>query len=103
MYATVRSQAHEVHVLAVVASIREGRDNLFVLQDRVVGTSLVNLYQVLVNDAAGTDIEVTYLRVTHLTVGQTHIFATGLQLRVRIGFQQIVPIRSGGIVDYICV
>ena len=44
----------------------------------------------MIDDASGTDIEVSHLRVTHLTVGQSHVFAAGQQLRVRIFFVQTV-------------
>ena len=72
-----------------------------VLQDAAVGTGAVDLHQVLVNDASGADIEVSHFGVTHLSVGQTHILTTGLELRVRIVGQQAVPIRSGGHIDYV--
>ena len=42
-----------------------------------------------------------YLRVTHLSVGQTYIFTACLELRVRISVHQIIPIRSGSVEDYV--
>ena len=101
MYATVGGQAHEVDVFTVLLGVREGRDDFLVLQDAAVGTGAVDLHQVLVNDASGADIEVSHFRVTHLSVGQPHVLAAGLELRVRIVGQQAVPVRSGGYIDYI--
>ncbi|MPN51856.1 hypothetical protein SDC9_199506 [bioreactor metagenome] len=38
---------------------------------------LVNSGQLLVNNAAGAYVEVTYLRIAHLALRQAHIFAAG--------------------------
>ena len=78
--AAVRSQTHEVDVLAILLRIREGRDDFLILQDTSIGTSAVDLHEVLINDTARTDVQVTYFRVTHLTVGQTYVLAARLEL-----------------------
>ena len=101
VYAAVGGQTHEVDVLAVLLGIGEGGDDFLVLQDAAVGTGTVDLHQVLVDDAAGTDIEVTHFGVAHLSVGQAHVLAASLQLGVRIVGQQAVPIGSGSHRDYI--
>ena len=99
MHTTIRGEAHEVEVLAVLLGVAVGSHNLLVLQDAVVGTGAVDLHEVLVYYAAGTDVEMPHLGVTHLSVGQTHVLAAGLQLRVRISTHQIVPIGSGSVED----
>jgi hypothetical protein len=50
------------------------------LKDRAVSTSAVDFHEVLINDTASADVQVAYLRVTHLTVGQTYVFARCLEL-----------------------
>ena len=61
MHTTVRGEAHEVEVLAVLLGVAVGSHNLLVLEDAVVGTGAVDLHEVLVYYAAGTDVEVPHL------------------------------------------
>ena len=75
MYAAGRGEAHEVELLAVLLSVAVSLNDLLVLEDRAVLASTVNLNEVLVNDTASADIQVTNLRVTHLTLRQTYVFA----------------------------
>ena len=51
--------------------------DFLVLKKLVCSAGAVDLHQILVDDAAAADVEVTYLRVAHLAVGQTHVFAAG--------------------------
>lgn len=62
---------------------------------------MVYLHQILIDDAAGTYVEMPYLRVAHLTGRQTHILAARLQLGIGICGPQIIHIGCGGIVDNI--
>ena len=101
MYATVRSQPHKVNTLSVFFCIRESRNDFRIFQDAIVSTCTIDFYQILINYASGTDIQVTYFRVTHLSVGQTYVFTACLKLRVRISTHQIIPIRSGSVEDYV--
>ena len=101
VHATVRHQTHQVDLLAVLLRIAIRPFDLRILQDRVLATSDVDLHQVLVNDTTCADIQVTYLRVTHLAIRQTYVLARSLQLRVRISFQQRIPIGSRRARDYI--
>lgn len=82
VHAAVGGQSHQVKLLAVLLGIVVGLNNAFVLQDTAVFASTVDFHQVLIDDASGTDVEVTHLGVTHLSVGQTHVFTAGLKLRV---------------------
>ena len=101
VYATVGGQSHEVNALALLLGVGESGDDFLVLQDAAVSASAVNLHQVLINDAAGADVEVTYLGVAHLSVGQAYVLAACLELRMRIVSQQAVPVGSGSHGDYI--
>ena len=78
MYTTIGSQAHEVDALAVLFRVRESGNDLLVLQDAVVCACPVDLYQVLINDTAGANVQVTYLRVPHLAIRQAYILAARL-------------------------
>jgi len=96
MHTSVGDQAHEMDLLAIILRIRECALDLRVIHDGTLLASHVDLHQILVNNAAGTDIQVAHLRVTHLSVRQTHEFAASLQLGIWIIFQQRIPIRSWG-------
>ena len=99
VHAPVRSQAHEVYALAFVTGVGKGGGHLGVLGYRAVGARAVDLHEVLVDYAPGTDVEMPHLGVAHLPVGQADILAAGLEARVRIGLQQIVPVRGRGAED----
>ena len=80
MYAAGRSKTHEVELLASLLSVAVSVNDFLVLEDRTVLACAVDLYEVLINDATSTDVEVAYLRVTHLSCGQTYVFAAGEEL-----------------------
>ena len=86
-----------MQVLAVGLGIAVRRLDFRVLQDGIVGTGVVDLHQVLIDDAPGADVQVTCLRVTHLSVGQPHILARGLQLGVGIVGLQVVHVGRSGL------
>ena len=73
VYTSVRAQTHQVQLLIVLLGIGVGCLHLWVLHDAAVLAGAVDLYQVLIDDASSTDVQVSYLRVTHLSVGQTNI------------------------------
>ena len=90
MYATGGGEAHEVELLAVVTGIAVSLHNLRVLEDVAALAGLVDLYEVLIDNASGTDVEVSHLGVTHLTVRKTNVLARGLEPRLRSDNQEMV-------------
>ena len=82
MNATSRCEAHKVELLACFLGVAVSLNDFLVLENRTVLASTVNLNEVLINDAAGADVQVAYLRVTHLSFRQTNILATCEELRV---------------------
>ena len=86
----VRDEAHEMHLLAVLFRIRKCLDDFGILQNRVVAAGAVDFHEVLIDDAPGTDIEVTHFGIAHLSLGQADVFAVGAQLCGRIRrFQRV--------------
>ena len=80
VHPSVRQQPHEMHLLAVLLSISKCLHDLRVLQDRVVATGDIDLHEVLIDHAARTDIEVSYLRIAHLAVVMAVVaFAPAIQ------------------------
>ena len=101
MYATVRGKTHQVDILAVLHGIFVCTDDFLVLHDRTVGTCAVDLNQVLINDTTGTDVEVTYLRVTHLAVGQTNVLTACQKLAAGIVLPKAVHIWGGSVENHV--
>ncbi len=99
VHAAIAGQTHEVNVLAVSLSVLVSADDFGVLEDAAVGTGAVNLHEVLIDDATGTDVEVTDLGVAHLSVGQTDVLTAGQQLAVRVGCIDFVEVRSWSVED----
>ena len=67
---------------------------LFVLIQIAILNRLVNACQALVDNAAGTDIQVTYLGITDLTCRQADSLAAGFQGCMRIICKITVQVRS---------
>ena len=60
---------------------------------------LVDLYEVLIDNASGTDVEVSNLGVAHLTVRKTNVLARGLERGVSRDCVQIIKKWCWGVVD----
>ena len=101
MHAAIRSQAHKVDALAVLFSVLVSRNNLGIFQDAVVGAGTIDFHKVLINNTSGTNVKVSYLRVTHLSVRQTNVLAASKQLGIRISGGQFLHIRRACGVDCI--
>ena len=55
--------------------------NLLIFKKFMVTASDIDLYQVLVYHTSGAEVEVTHLRVAHLSVRKTYILSASLQMR----------------------
>ena len=88
-----------MEALTGLLSIRVSGDNLLVLQNVTALAGLIDFHEVLINDAAGADIEVTHLGVAHLALRQTDVLTASHELRVGAGSVEQVEIRCGCVVD----
>ena len=77
VHAAVGNQAEEMQALALLAAWAKAFFSTLFLRQRVFLDGLVDAGQVLVNDAAGAEVEVADLAVAHLAVGQADIHAAG--------------------------
>ena len=75
VYAAGACEAHEVDRDIIVFGVFESSDDLRIGLEGAVGYGAVDLDEILVYDAAGADVEMAYLGVAHLPVGQADIFA----------------------------
>ena len=103
MHAAGAGQSHDVQGFAVLLCIGIGVHDLGVLHDGTVLDALVDLDQVLIDDAATADVQVAHLAVAHLPVGQTYVLAASLERAVRISCTQEVEIRRGSTVNRVAV
>ena len=69
VHTAVRAEAHEVQLLAGVGHVGVGAADLLVLQEAVAAAGAVDFHQVLVDDAATADVEVSHFRIAHLPLG----------------------------------
>ncbi len=99
MHAAVRHQTHEVNFHTFLGCIFECAHNFGIFHYGIVAASAVYFHQILIDNASRTNVEVTDFGVAHLTIGQAHIFARSLQLRMRIDGVQAVPIWGWHLAD----
>ena len=62
-------------LLAILLCVFIGSHNLWVLCYRAVLAGTVYFYQVLIYNASGTNVKVSNLRVTHLSIRKTYVLA----------------------------
>ena len=99
MYASRRSQTHQVNFLPRFLGVGVGSYNLRILENTVVTASAVNLHKILIHNASGANVQVAHLRVAHLAVRQTHTLTASQQLRMREFLQQCIPVGRGSAVN----
>ena len=83
-------KAHEVESLAVSLDVVHSLDEGLVLGDGAVLDGVVDARKLLEHDAAGTDVEVTHLGVTHLAIGKTHVLARSAERGVGVLLVQAI-------------
>ena len=76
--------------LTVSLDIVHSLDENLVLGDGTVLDGIVDARKLLEHDAAGTDVEVTHLGVTHLAVGKAHVLARSTERGVGVLLVQAI-------------
>ena len=97
VHAAGREQAHHVQGAAARIHRRARRIQFAVVEEAGVLDRRVHAGQVLVNDAAGTQVHVPDFGIAHLPVRQAHMTAFGMDQRMRRGGQQSVPVGQLGL------
>ena len=96
-YATaVGQQTHEMQGAACFLAGLNGLQVGGILEKGTVLNGVADFGQVLEHHAAGTDVGVSHLAVSHLPVGQPHVKAGGLQLAEGILGKQVIQLGGGG-------
>jgi len=101
MNPAVREQSHEVNLDPFFAGIGECLAESPVRAYLACAACFVYLNQVLVDNPSGSYIQVTDLRVAHLSFGETHVFARGEQLRRGEGLLQGFNVWCAGCADHV--
>ena len=95
VHAAVGDEAEQVDAAAGTgAGPLAGCPQGLVLEEAAVGDRVVDPGQVLVDDSAGAEVEVAYLRVPHLPRGQADVTTLGGELRVRAFRPEPVEVRG---------
>ena len=84
VHAAVAAKAEEMKFFATALDIVISGGYLLVLQELVLAAGDVDLHQVLVNDAACTEVHVSYFGISHLSVRKTDILSAGVEVGIRI-------------------
>jgi len=95
VHAAVGQKAHKVHRAAGLLGVLHRTQKGGIFKKAVIPDVLGDAGQLLIDDAAGTDVGVAHLAVAHLPVGQAHRLARTVQQGVGAGGKQLVQI--GGI------
>ena len=96
VHAAGGEKPHNMQRVAAVLGVVHGLDIHGVFEELAVFDLLTYLGQDLEHDAAGADIRMTDLGVTHLTLGQTYGKAACLKLGIGILAEQLIQIRLFG-------
>ena len=80
VHSAVGAEAEEVELLSGLPYIVVGGLYLAVLHEFMLTAGHVDLDQVLIDYASGAEVHVSNLGVTHLAVGESDVFAAGVQV-----------------------
>jgi hypothetical protein len=84
MHAAVREQAKEMQLATTGAGVLHSIEQHGMLEEFAVLDHQLNASGVHVNDAPGTNVEVTDFAVAHLAFGKSDVWPAGLNQRVGI-------------------
>ena len=93
VHAAGGEKPHNMQRVAAVLGVVHGLDIHGVFEELAVLDLLTYLGQDLEHDAAGADIRVSDLGVTHLTLGQTYGKTAGLKAGAGVGAEELIQIR----------
>ena len=77
-----------MELLAICFCIVVGCLDFCIFQKLVLAAGDVDFHKVLIYNSSGAEVEVSYLRVAHLSVRQSDIFAASLKVAERIFFTE---------------
>src|SRR5699024_448735 len=101
MDAAVTEQSHHVKCAVVVIHMVHCTEQDLIVEEIAVFDGFVDACQTLIDDAAGTDIEVADFRVAHLAFRETYIKTACRQFIMRVFLKEAVEIRLVGSLDRI--
>ncbi len=97
VHATCREQAHNVHGFTLCDGVIYRARQRRVAEEGTLFDLYVQTGEILINNAARAQIDVTNFRVTHLAVRQAHFEAGSVNQRVRTFRPQCIHDRRFGI------
>jgi len=97
VYSSVRDKSHQVKRRIILLHILARCHERFIFKEISVLDGLCDLRQVLVYDASRTHVQMSDLRVSHLSVRQSHCHTAGISSHERALSHQLVHDRSSGL------
>ena len=77
MHAAVGKESHQVKRFAGSFEVLKHRAAFGLLKELILRTGAVDAHKILIDHAAGADVEVADFGIAHLTFGQAYVFAVG--------------------------
>jgi len=99
MYPAVGDQTNQMNGFTLIPGIRKCLRQGRILSNAAIFTGQIDLDQILIEDSSGTYVEVSYLGVSHHSVGESHAAATSQQLGMWIRGRKCVHIGGMSLKD----
>ena len=90
VHTAIGHQSHKMQAGIVSLHILAGGKKSFILKEISILDSLGDLSQVLINDPAGSHIQMSHLRVSHLSFRKSYRHPAGVAFYKRILLHQLV-------------
>ncbi|MNM79137.1 hypothetical protein D3C81_910620 [compost metagenome] len=103
VHAAIGQQAEDVYGLAAAHGLVDRATEHFVCEELAIFDGLSDSGEILVHNAAGTEVHVADLGVAHLPVRQTDVHARAGDQAVRLGGAQAIVDRRVGRIDGVVV
>src|SRR5690242_20556108 len=79
VYAPIADQTQQMQGFALGPGATDGVQQYLVFGKRAVPDAYVDTLQLLIDDPAGTEVQVSYFRIAHLAFRQAYCFSAGDQ------------------------
>ena len=88
--------------LSALRHIVVGGLDFRIFEQLVLPARHINFHKVLINDPSGTEVQMSHLRISHLSLRKSHSLAAGLKMRMWIFRAERIDIWCALSVDCVC-
>ena len=94
MYTTVRKKSPQMQVRIILLAVVHSCKQSLILEEIAILDCLCNSGQILINNTAGTDVHMSNLRVSHLSIRKTNSKSGSSAFNKRALLHQFIHYRS---------